>query len=259
MKTFIRHTAPALLAAAAIFLPQTVARAGHVYAGAIDTNGTPGLQAGDALSFVVNSGINIGQVVTGESQGVQGMSIVGVGAQAGLYMSNNITFTALSDGKNWTGAAYRAANAVAAMSGSFIQLQMINATGPTGGHFSFWDDATSTVAPAATFTIGTGLTSGTGIFDLTDASLIVGDGVTPNPTGVNGTTTAVDPYGHLHGRSWTADLDGIYTVDYVLHDLNGVQADSAVFRVTYAAPEPSRALLLGVGASALVMRRRRKS
>ena len=98
------HITRAALAVALLTISTHTVRAGHVYAGAIDTNGTPGLGAGDALSFVVNSGINAGQVVTGASQGVQNMPLALSGAQAGLFFTNNITFAALAGtGLIWNG------------------------------------------------------------------------------------------------------------------------------------------------------------
>lgn len=235
-------------------------RAAHAYAGLIDTNGTPGLQLGDALSFVSNT---TGAVVTGPSMGLQNMSLVTIGAQAGLYNTSDISFTALSNGRHWTGSAYRAVNPYAAISGSLIQLEIVGVTGPAGAEFSFWDDAVSTISPTTTFTIGQGITAGIGIWNLTNVALIVGDGVNDGngepPVATN--NPAVDPYGHLHGRSFTANTEGAYTVTYVVSDANGQHPDSDPFVVSYnAVPEPGSAMLVAGATACLgLFYRRRKN
>ena len=250
MKNLLTPAAPFL---AVILLASTPARAAHVYGGIIDTDGIPGLGLGDALSFVNSS---TGAAVTGESQGLQTMIQVTVGAQSGLYYTSNISFTALSNGLNWTGAAYRPASPFAAKSGSLIQLQIVNVTGPTGAKFSLWDEAVNLTEPAITYTIGTSST--TAWWNLTDLSLTVGDGILPNPTGVNNPPT--DPYGHIHGRSFTADMPGSYAVSFMLHDASGQQADSAPFTLSYSAvPEPGTfALLVLGGLAALIFLRSSK-
>ncbi len=266
MKITLTSQRLAALAAAAWALSPINAHAGHVYGGIIDTNGTSGLQAGDALAFIdtLTSSPAYGSAITGSSLGVQIMPLVtGGGAQNGLYLTSNISFTALSDGRAFSSTspsyAYFAASPFAAQPGSLIQLEIQNVTGPDGGTFSFWDNEVSTTSPVTSYQVNTGLTLGTGIWNLTDLALTVGDGVTPSPTGVNNPPT--DPYGHIHGRSFTVDMPGEYTVRYILHDASGIQADSAPFVVSYSAvPEPGTiALLAGAGVASLLLFRRRKA
>jgi hypothetical protein len=243
----------ALLAVTALSIAATSARAGHVYGGIIDTNGTPGLQAGDALSFVSNT---TGVVVTGPSQGIQTMSLVTTGAQAGLYVTSGISFTALSNGLSFNGSAYRQSSLYAA-GGADIRMTIVGITGPEGAEFAFWTDGTGMTD---VFMIEDGsfhIHEGDGSLAITDTSLSVGDGVSLTPTGLNNPPT--DPYGHIHGRYMVTDTPGDYTVSYMLTDASGKYANSAPFVVTYTAavPEPGTiALLAGAGIGALVLRRR---
>ncbi|MGB8166633.1 MAG: PEP-CTERM sorting domain-containing protein, partial [Chthoniobacteraceae bacterium] len=247
-----------IAASATLLLAVSSAQAAHVFAGLLDTNSSSTFNAGDALSFVNSTS---GAAVTGPSLGLQSMSQVTVGDQAGLYMTNGITFTALQrSGNVWNGTAYIAAKAFGASPGAYLELRIDSVTGPAGAHFSFWDDGATT----PTFTIATGLTGGTNAFLLTndgitygDQPQYVGDGVTPSPTTPNG-IPPTDPYGHIHGRSVTTDQEGTYTVSYVIHDRRGIQADSAPFVVTYGAvPEPTTAALLGGAGMCFALLRRR--
>ncbi len=245
----------AALAAATLCAAGHPARAQHAYAGIIDTNGTPGLGAGDALAFVDKV---TGALASGSGLGVLDMTPATIGAQAGLFFTGDPTLTALSNGRNWTGAAYRAANPFAALAGSQVQVQVVSATGPTGATLGIWDENVSLSSPIFSYTIGT--SGATGYWNLTDLSLIVGDGVTtvPAPTGLN--NPPVDPYGHIHGRSFTVDTAGEYTVGFLLHDLSGTHADGAPFVVSFSAvPEPAGLALLSLGVAiiALVCMRRR--
>lgn len=252
-----------VVATAATFLiASQPARAGHVYGGIIDTNGTPGLQNGDALSFVNQT---TGAAVTSLTLANSTLVTVLDNPQFGLYRSSGPTFTALaSTGFAWEGSAYIPGNAFAARPGSFLEVRIAGVTGPTGATFAFWDQGA--ISPTSTYVVGQGLTLGTGRFDITSDGVsyadksFFGDGVTPNPTTPNGRTPSNDPYGHIHGRSFTVDQVGVYTVSYVLSDVNGIQADSAPFTVTYTAvPEPGTVALLALVSVAAVVFLRRRS
>lgn len=242
----------------------TPAHAAHMNAGAIDTNGTPGIQAGDALSFVNASGFAVTSTTT------QILTLSTVAPFAGLYFSTDITFTALpGTGLTWNESAnsgaggYRAENAFAADPGSFLELNIVNVTGPSGATFGFWEE--SDTAPRTGFTIGTGV-FGPGKFALTNDGVsflgqpnYVGDGVNDGvgepPSTPNG-NPPVDPYGHIHGRTFTFDQPGEYTVTYMLSDKSGHHPNSAPFSITYSSvPEPTVSGLV-IGALALLGARR---
>lgn len=263
MQYSFKAVVPAALAASILSLLTHHAEAVHVYAGIIDTNGSSSLNAGDALSFVGNT---TGLVVNGNFDGVQIAPLVTVGEQAGLFSTSNITFTALSkSGLVWNNTGYRAANAFAPTLGSYIELRIDSVTGPAGANFSFWDDG----AAVPTVSIPTGTTGGTFAFLLTndgitypDQPLFIGDGINDGtgepPTTPNG-VPPVDPFGHIHGRSFVFDQEGTYNVSYILHDRSGIHPDSAPFTVAYTTqvPEPGSAALIGGGALLLGILRRR--
>ncbi len=268
MKLTSKQSTPLALAAALIITAQN-AHAGHLYAGITDTNSSGTLNLGDALAFVSNT---LGTPVA--PLPAQVMSLAISGPQTGLYFTTGITWTALAAAGatqvSENGTTYIAANAFGATPGSYIQLQVSSVTGPAGAHFGFFDHGNSTSTP--TFSVLTGSTGvgGTYNFLLTndgityaDSPQYIGDGVnptsTPNGTGTPGNVTAVtNPFGHIHGRVFTADQEGTYTVNYVLHDLAGNQADSAPFSVTYSAvPEPASLALLAGSAATLAFIRRR--
>ena len=259
MKLRFNTTALAALIAAALATSITTARAGHVYAGVIDTNGTAGLQAGDALSFV---GSTTGVAVAGTSQGLQQMTPVTVGAQMGLFTNAGTTFTALANGGNgnvYDNGVLVTNRAWAAGVGANIELDISTITGPSGAIFSFWD--TGALTPTGSYTIG-GTWTGLNAFSLTnDGTSYAGQSVTVGASVgtavINGNNPPLDPFGHIHGRSFTVDTPGYYTVSYILHDRSSIYADSSPFVIAYATPEPGRALLMLAGLGSVFMRRRR--
>jgi hypothetical protein len=253
----------------------TTAKAGHVYAGIIDTNGTPGLQAGDALAFL-NIGSSAedparGKPITGVDYGnvaVRGKVTDTSSPQANLFATKEPTFTALSRGTAMGRDGYvKDLKESAASAHSFIELKLVSVTGPKGAQFSFWETGSATAT--FTYTIGTGLTLGAGIFHLTNPAAIIGDGKTPLPPVEKGSYTyphygyspnpagtasmpdglpagflwnhsqetndksVQDPFGHIHGRRFTFNQPGNYSVTYILTDASGTQADSAPFTMTY--------------------------
>jgi len=222
----------AALWAVGIGLAAIGAQAQHINAGAVSTNQGGQLYFQNGASFVNTSGF------------VASLNYSNSGTYAGFFNIGGLTFTALAR----TNAAGPPSPAAAAF-GSFLQLRLETViSGPAGGTFSFWED----LAGSPTLSLGVGQTVGTGnLFPLSDASL--GAGL---PGG--------DPYGHLHGRRYTATLPGDYLVGFRIVDTsnNGfgggpIQSDSDLFLMTFrAVPEPATGLLLGAGALALAAARR---
>src|SRR6185503_3001600 len=86
--------------------------------------------------------------------------------------------------------------------GSFIEMEFISLTGPAGGVLGYWE-ASRTGAP--NFALSSGVTNGTNRIALSDAALGAGQ-------------PGADPFGHIHGRRFTANVFGFYTLGYRFRD-----------------------------------------
>lgn len=113
----------------------------------------------------------------------------------------NITFTPRST-NILRGADYAE---TAAAPGSVIHFQIMQVEGPAGGAFQYWE-STGT-QPAFNIPVGSGATN---FVKITEA---LGE-----PNG--------DPYGHIHGRRFTATVPGLYRATFRASDLstNGLSA-----------------------------------
>ncbi len=198
-----------------------LAQHGHLNAGAVGTS------QGDALSFANGA-------IFAESSGyVKQLTPATTGARAGYY-TGSITLTALPATVANGGPA-----AGAAALGSFLQYGIVSVTGPAGGQFAFWEEGATT--PTISYGVGYS-TSFPALIELSDAS---------NGAGAAG----ADPFGHLHGRNFTATVPGEYVVGFKLFDtsVNGaaggeIHAPSQVLNVKFAAvPEPGVVALFAIG------------
>lgn len=134
------------------------------------------------------------------------------GATYASYYQANITLTALAQTPLNAGPVPNAPSP-----GSLIQVQLVSVEGPAGGSFAFWD----TGATKPTISLSSGET-GTNMWRLTQ----------------NDGSPGADPYGHIHGRRFTATQPGIYTVGFKLFDtstngVNGgpIHTPSDVFKI----------------------------
>jgi hypothetical protein len=87
----------------------------------------------------------------------------------------------------------------AAAPGSVIYFQITNVAGPAGGAFEFWE--TNGALPALSVPVGSGATN---LVKVSQSSGAPGE----------------DPWGHIHGRRFTATLPGIYRVAFRAFDLS---------------------------------------
>ncbi len=117
-------------------------------------------------------------------------------------------------------------------------------SGPAGGSFSFWEGGAS--SPTLTLASGIMPTS------LLQFNLTEGNGA-PTP--------GDDPFGHVHGRRFSADVAGSYFVTFRLYDVstNGpgsgpIHSPSDSFTLRFdAVPEPSTWVLIGIALSVLLV------
>lgn len=208
----------------------TMAQHGHLNAGAVGTTIGDKLLWSNGAAFAESSGFVIN------------MTMGTSGTYNGLYNSGP-TLTALPATVANGGPAAFAANL-----GSVIAVQMTLESGPEGGTFSFWESGSM----SPTFSVGIGAT--TPLWELSD---------TVGGAGAAG----ADPYGHIHGRRFTAAAPGDYVIGFQLFDTSDLapgasafHAPSDILNVRFVAmpiPEPGTMTLVGLGALGLLVRANR--
>lgn len=148
---------------------------GHLEAGAIGTNQNDQLIWANGAIFLATSAY------------VKTLDYTNAGRYSG-YFQQNITLTALP-----RTAANAGPDPQAPAPGSFIRARMSCVEAPAGGEFAFWESG----ATAPTISLGAGASNPT-TWALSQSN------------GSPGT----DPYGHIHGRRFTATKPGLYKVAF---------------------------------------------
>jgi hypothetical protein len=116
----------------------------------------------------------------------------------GWYYTADLVFEALAATPTYGGP-----EAQAAALGSHIETVLETVEGPRGATFGFWETQQDGVdSTNLTWTVPVGLTNGTN-------HIVVSE--------TDGSPTA-DPYGHTHGRIYSVDKPGLYTVGFRLVD-----------------------------------------
>lgn len=160
------------------------AQHGHLDVGARGINQNDQLYFANGADFVDSSGY------------VKTLNFTNGGRFAGYY-EGNITLTALAATPENGGPFPNAA-----APGSFIQFSLRSYSGPEGGSFGFWD--VGSVGPTDSVLPGQ---ESTNLFRLSET-----DG-----------SPGADPYGHIHGRRFTATKPGLYKIGFKAWDtsING--------------------------------------
>lgn len=186
-----RHLLPGLLALALSGTP-ALGQHFHVNAGVVAP------EAGAALTFANRASF------AEESRFVIHLRPVESPVYGPIYYGgSDLTFTALPATLDNGGPSPKAA-----LPGTRIAAIVESVSGPQGGAFSFWDSFDGFFdATEITFTEPTGTSGGTNRFLLSE----------------NDGSPGADPYGHIHGRKFSATLPGVYRVGLRLVDeaLNG--------------------------------------
>jgi hypothetical protein len=119
------------------------------------------------------------------------------------YYNSDVTLVSLP-ATLWTGGP--APNCAA--QGAYIEAILRSVTGPAGGEIGFWvedDDGTTTTEM---FSVSAGMADSTNQFNLTEGEPGIGVDTPDGP----------DPFGHIHGRRFTANKPGLYTVGFQFID-----------------------------------------
>ena len=172
--------------ALAIVLPMLVQAHEHIYViASSQTQGTP-------LSFLNGAGYNT------NSGYVFPLTLASNGAYAGFYEFGGVTF-----------ASFGIFNFNSPAPGTEVRLRFLAVTGPPGGSFGVWDvegiNPDELDSTTLTFSLPVGATNGTNSVLLSE----------------NNGEPGADPYGHIHGRHYTATKPGLYVVTVQAYDGSG--------------------------------------
>ena len=160
----------------------------HIYAGALGTNQNDKLNFSNGALFDARlSSISLPQVLRTN------------GLNAGYYRGDLLTFSALAATPENGGPIPGHATF-----GAELAVQVVNVDGPPGGSFAFWEGDGESSLGNITFSLPVGATDGSNY-------LIISE---------NGGDPEIDPYGHIHGRAFTASLPGTYVVGFRVIDIS---------------------------------------
>jgi hypothetical protein len=152
----------------------------HVNAGAKSVEQGASLYFTNGEDFDTRAGYNVYLAFTNS------------GSFSNLYQGAGITFAALASTPDYGGPAYGHA-----ADGAFLQLKLVSLRGPPGSEFGVWVQEPGNPGHShPLITLPVGWTGGTNLLALSE-----GDG-----------SPGADPYGHIHGRTFTATSAGLYTL-----------------------------------------------
>lgn len=168
----------------------------HMNVGAVGTSQGDQLYLVNGASYVTNSGY------------CQPLLFTNANEWSNYYQGSPVSFVALPATLDNGGP-----DSQAPALGSQIRLRFVSCAGPVGGSFGVWDipgleqaDFTDFPEPdpstTLTFSLPTGTINGTNTILLS----------------MNHGEPGVDPFGHIHGRVFSATVPGLYTIGVQLID-----------------------------------------
>jgi hypothetical protein len=177
-----------MLAGGLLLLQPAAVRAQHVHINAGASN------AAQDAPLVFSNGANYN---TAAGYDVY-LTFTNAGSFSNLYQGAGATFTALASTLDNGGPAFGHAS-----DGSFLQLQFVSMSGPAKGEFAVWEqDPADPSTSYPSFKMPVGTVNGTNLLALSES-----DG-----------SPGADPYGHIHGRTFTASRPGLYKLGCRLLD-----------------------------------------
>jgi hypothetical protein len=167
----------------------------HFAAGIIDANQNGLADAGESLCFAQGDpeAAVFHLLARPVGQRCGGHYMLSEAART-LFPADSFSIIALSDGQ------YELASPNHAATGSWIWVEIVSVSGPAGATFGFWEENSNTMTHALPANQATG-----------NPRFVISEGI-DDP--------AEDPFGHIHGRAWTANLPGDYIVGIRLVDLS---------------------------------------
>ena len=102
-----------------------------------------------------------------------------------------------------------------AAQGAYIEAILKSVSGPPGGEIGFWVENEDGTTTTETFAVPVGTTDSTNRFNLTEGEEGIGVDTPDGP----------DPFGHIHGRRFTATKPGLYTVGFQFIDAGHAGTD----------------------------------
>lgn len=160
----------------------------HLNAGAVNSLAGNPLYFPNGFNFITNSGYFLP------------LKFETNGPYAGYHHHGSLTLTALAGTGDNGGPAFGHA-----AFGARIEAEVVQVDGPAGGSFGFWDSNGEEDATELTFSVPVGERAGTQRFRLSENQGQPGE----------------DPYGHIHGRRFSATVPGLYVVGFRLVDTGG--------------------------------------